>query len=447
MAQVPSVKTGIVVGQVVNGKTGEPIAKATLRLNALDRPAGSTEQPIEIKTATDSQGRFIISNVPPGRYVLIGFQSSGFEASEFGAKRRGGPGMPILVPAGEHADDLILRLVPLGVVTGRVLDEDGEPVEHASVQAQTLRFESGRRTLVTGGQATTNDLGTFRIAKLPAGQYFLVAGFYRIAKESTPGGGLVARRAADTSFAPTYYPGTVDARAAASIDVPAGEEAGGVTIKLLKKAAYTIRGKVTQDLLPGSPNLSVVLAPRGSDISATLAGTLLGIMDGKGNFEIRGVPPGSYAVYAWVGTYPNNFETHCEVGVYDKDVDGVEVRFAPRVRVTGKVRLKDKTARDMTGISVLLRPRADGFALAASAEPAFKRMATSKSRTWEQASMMSNCSTCLRVSIWKPRTAETAMCLTSASNAPARSHRWRSCSVRPPRRSMESRWTTRTSSR
>jgi hypothetical protein len=361
--QVPSVKTGIVVGQVVNAKTGEPIAKATLRLNALDRPAGSTEQPIEIKTATDSQGRFIIGNVPPGRYVLISFQSSGFEASEFGAKRRGGPGMPILVPAGERTDGLILRLVPLGAATGRVLDEDGEPVEHASVQAQTFRFESGRRTLVTAGQATTNDLGAFRIAKLPAGQYFLVAGFYRVAKEATPGGGLVVRRAADTSFAPTYYPGTVDARAAASIDVPAGEEAGGLTIKLLKKAAYTIRGKVTQDLLPGSPNLSVVLAPLGSDISAALAGTLSGIVDGKGNFEIRGVPPGSYAVYAWVGTYPNNFQTHCEVGVYDKDVDGVEVRFAPRVRVTGKVRLKDKTARDMTGISVLLRPRADGFAL------------------------------------------------------------------------------------
>jgi hypothetical protein len=271
--------------------------------------------------------------------------------------------MPIIVEAGGHRDGLTLRLVPLGVIAGHVLDEDGEPVERVTVQARTLRFQQGRKSLVTAGQATCNDLGAFRISGLPAGKYFLVAGYYIVAKEPTPDGGMSVRRAIDSNFAPTYYPGTVDASAAASIDVPAGDEAGGITIKLLKKPAYTIKGKVTQSLLSGSPSISVTLAPLGSDILSVLGQTMATTVDKNANFEIRGVTPGSYAIYALMGTYPHNFQTHRQIDVYDKDLDGVEVQFAPLVKVTGTVRLRDGTARDMTGIALSLRPRADGFAL------------------------------------------------------------------------------------
>ena len=50
------------------------------------------------------------------------------------------------------------------VLSGRVLDEFGEPVADANVGAMRMQFVNGRRRLVnTGRNNQTNDLGQFRL--------------------------------------------------------------------------------------------------------------------------------------------------------------------------------------------------------------------------------------------------------------------------------------------
>lgn len=60
----------------------------------------------------------------------------------------------------------------LSVLAGVLLDADGEPVPGASLS--TLRMPSSRQielNLSVGEGSLTNDLGKFRLAGLPAGEF------------------------------------------------------------------------------------------------------------------------------------------------------------------------------------------------------------------------------------------------------------------------------------
>ena len=62
------------------------------------------------------------------------------------------------------------------VISGRVLDEFGEPVADAMVNAMRSAWTAGRRKLQpTGRSAQTNDLGQYRIYGLPPGDYYVSA--------------------------------------------------------------------------------------------------------------------------------------------------------------------------------------------------------------------------------------------------------------------------------
>src|SRR5205085_1817725 len=59
-------------------------------------------------------------------------------------------------------------------VSGRILDEFGEPVADASVSAMRREYASGKRRLVQSGRnSLTNDLGQFRLFGLPPGEYYI----------------------------------------------------------------------------------------------------------------------------------------------------------------------------------------------------------------------------------------------------------------------------------
>jgi protocatechuate 3,4-dioxygenase beta subunit len=64
---------------------------------------------------------------------------------------------------------------PHAVISGRVLDDEGEPIPHVQVHAMTYRYMQGRKQLMPTGNASTNDLGEYRIFGLPPGKYFVSA--------------------------------------------------------------------------------------------------------------------------------------------------------------------------------------------------------------------------------------------------------------------------------
>src|SRR6185369_16666479 len=63
---------------------------------------------------------------------------------------------------------------PTGVISGRVVDDDGHPMRDIEVQALVAVYEAGERRVVPQGNlATTNDRGEFRLFWLPPGNYYV----------------------------------------------------------------------------------------------------------------------------------------------------------------------------------------------------------------------------------------------------------------------------------
>ncbi len=117
----------MVAGQVVQEPGGRPIRKATIELTPVDQEDGTT-----YTADTDPEGRFKIDNIKPGQYTLWA-EHSGF--SRMAKQRRG---RSLTLDPGQELKDLVLRLQPSAVITGKILDNDGDPVARRLRRCHTL---------------------------------------------------------------------------------------------------------------------------------------------------------------------------------------------------------------------------------------------------------------------------------------------------------------------
>ena len=264
-------------GQVVSSTTGEPLRKVTLSL----RPQGRGGTPA---TATsDAAGNFRFTTVDPGTYTLTG-ERAGYVRAAYGEDRVGGQARPIEVTTGKATTSIQIKLLPHSVIAGRVYDQDGDPIQNASVQAMRYSYPGGKRQLSTVQQATTNDLGEFRIPGLAPGRYYVNAtdrGLLGAVQALLQGGGgpggpggplggpgggrgnqggrgaildQLLGGGADANpeaYVTTYYPRAIEANGATPIDLVPGSEARGIDIGLLKARKYTITGVVEN--MPAAP--------------------------------------------------------------------------------------------------------------------------------------------------------------------------------------------------
>jgi hypothetical protein len=119
--------------------TPQPVRRAMVRAIPAGGGAPSTAY-------TDAAGRFIFSSLPTGRYTVEAFKP-GFVRTAYGARRPDRPGTPVTLSETERTQTVNLRMPRGGVITGRVLDEFGQPAQGARVRAQQVRTINGERTL------------------------------------------------------------------------------------------------------------------------------------------------------------------------------------------------------------------------------------------------------------------------------------------------------------
>ena len=136
----------VIEGQVFSAATGEPVKKANLILRRADVSPSSGNIPTSYSTVTDAGGSFAMKDVDPGQYRLS-VTRTGFVTGEYGARGPQRPGTTLTLAAGQHLQDVNFRLTPHAVIVGRVVDEDGEPVAGAQVQAMRYRYIQGRKQL------------------------------------------------------------------------------------------------------------------------------------------------------------------------------------------------------------------------------------------------------------------------------------------------------------
>jgi hypothetical protein len=325
-----------VTGQALNIQTGEPLRKVVVTM----MPAGRRPEvrPTGVPRAvTGADGKFTITGVEPGRYTLSA-ERNGYVRFTYGAKKSG-QGMPLQINAGETVKDLSLKLTPHGVVSGRILDEDGDPMNQVQVQVLRQRYREGQKHLEPAGSGSTNDLGEFRIPSLSAGRYFVAAVPPRYMR--TPGTEELM-----AGLTTTLFPGVMDPATAAPIDVAPGQELRGVDFKLVKTQVVSVSGRISN--MPaktdGPEPVIVMLQPKGPGF--LFGGPPLRAIVQQDRFTFRAVPQGSYVLMAMVPRQRGGLNGQIPVEIGARDVENLTVALGAGVKLDGRVKWPDQTAPD-----------------------------------------------------------------------------------------------------
>ena len=347
-----------VEGQVVNAVTGEPITRASVLLMRSAPVPGETGPPTSYSTQSNSTGQFVMKDIEPGKYRLT-VNRNGYVTFTYGASGPMRPGTTLSLIRQQHLTDLALKLTPQAVITGRILDDEREPVANAQVALQSYRYVNGRKQLTSsplGGGNTTNDLGEYRLFGVAPGKYY-------VSVTPMPVGQMFAvdrSASAETEedYVPTYYPGTVDPAAASQLDVPAGGQLRSIDLVLLKGRTVHVKGHITHGL-SGRQNVSIFLAPRNP-------GAMMGPMrnnqiDAAGNFDIRKVTPGQYNLTAVLNEGGMSRQARVPVDVGGTNVEGLNIVIGPGITVKGHLRAEgDSATVDLSNVRLNLQPRESG---------------------------------------------------------------------------------------
>lgn len=322
-------RPGGVEGTVVNALTGEPVARAQVTLAAKEN---------RYWAAANAEGKFSVAAVEPGLYELRGER----------------PGFLPFTDRVEVRPDMTLRpyavkLMPESSIAGRVVDSNGQPMDGLSVVA---------RGAGTAFQAKTDDRGEFRVERLPADRYRLLA--------SPPRPPLPPEIRTDGTkelyFPDTWYAG-------GPIEVRAGAEVAAIEIRLAPAPMVRIGGVV----IGGSLSPIRVVAEAVDDIDSLRSG----IVDGS-RFAVWNLPPGKHRIWARSGTLAS---APVEIEMVSGDIEGIELSLMLPFPVTGRVEWDGAPLEDLSKLelglagdarsrrSPTLRVDAEGSVHAAAVEP------------------------------------------------------------------------------
>ncbi len=330
----------LIEGAATNAVSGEPVKKCVVNLL---RAGGKA-----YVVLTDAEGRFRFANLEPGQYHLGG-ERPGFARQEFGARGFGKPGSTLTLDKDMQLKNLALKLTPLGAVSGKVTDDDGDPVVGASVQVlKPIYFFDGRRQLGQSGFAQTNDLGEYRIFGIPPGRYFLSAAYTRPMNSK-----------ADETFPPTYFPGVIDPAAAGRVEVAPGGQLRGIDIALRKTRSVRLRGKFSgpeseSDLRNGS----LQLYPRSIAGMSSLVRNFTVIRGVSGTFELPNVLPGSYMLVADQSEgKEKQFFARVPIEVGNNNADNLQILLTEGFEISGRLQIEGAAGDAPRNARVYLKSR------------------------------------------------------------------------------------------
>lgn len=365
---------GTVEGTVVNAVTGAPVPHAFVYLMGGRRPAPQVSTPTGGAMNADREGRFRFENLEPGQYTPMVRKGGFLEMGQGGSIP-----MPVGVAAGETKSGVVLKLTPQAVIAGRVVDEFGEPVQGAQVQALMRQRQRGQESWsMTRGFVATNDKGEYRLFGLAPGRY-VVAVQHQDPARMFPG----ALAGQTQAYATTYYPKALEAESAKPVEAAAGQEVAGADIVLQKDVAFSVKGRVIGRNGEAPAQFSVQARQADRPPGVGMMGSMMR-MGQAGEFELLGLRKGVWNVVAQVQD-PGQASPAlgvARVEIEDKNVEGVVIRITGGVAVEVRMKLDGAgqkpnwqtfqamlMPRDMVAYSPLQQGRAreDGtFSLAAA---------------------------------------------------------------------------------
>ena len=351
----PSIAT--VDGSVVNKMSGAPIKNAHVIYTRTSSDAGASSP---VSTDTDVEGHFTLQ-LPPGTYRLW-VERNGFARQVYGALSPTGEGTDLTLAPGQQLHQVAFRLVPLGAVAGRIVDEDGEPLQGVGIQALRFSYANGRRQLISVSGTSSNDRGEYRIFGLRAGRYLLRASMPGAPMSKPFESGALVPEAQDF-YAPVYFPGAVDLDSASAISLAEGAELADVDFRLRKVRAVTIRGHlVSPSGKFSSSQIEVVLAHNDANFASFIDRLSAFVDPATGKFEVHGVSPGSYILVGSQLFAGRSFGGRVPVEVNPSSPpEDVALPLTPAFEITGSVEVEGARGT-LQNLMVRLSP-SEGLAL------------------------------------------------------------------------------------
>jgi len=312
-----STGTAVIRGRVIDA-SGRPLARVEIRAGN-----GSGQQ---ANGLTGADGRYDLNSLPAGTFTVSAAKAN-YVRSSWGEQRPEGPGKRITVADGQRIDNINFTLSRTGAITGRIVDEFGDPVTDVFVTAARYQYVQGTRRLMPSGRGSggTNDLGEFRVYGLSPGQYYVSATLRNFAVINTD-------TTDRTGYAPTFYPGTGNPAEAQRIAVAAGQTIAGVNVTLLPIQTAKVSGTAVQ--ADGKP-FTVGMIGAMPKSTAGGVGMMMVALRPDGRFVINGLTPGEYQLRV---NGPGAEESAtADITVAGVDIDNVELVAVKPSTIRGRI--------------------------------------------------------------------------------------------------------------
>jgi hypothetical protein len=220
---------GSISGIVRDANTGRPVAEADVTVS------NPPMRPLDAKS--DAQGRYALKNIDPGS-ITISARPPRLENAGFPPLTR----KFVTLGPGQELDSIDIRVRTSAQISGRVTDQNDQPLPSVSVILVAREYQLGEIRYVFSSAAQTDDEGKYVLNGTPGLSYYVMT------KKGSGQVETIANTPADPklrrpSFVPTFYPGAESVAGAQLIALASGDRHENVDIRMHRATSQCVEGE------------------------------------------------------------------------------------------------------------------------------------------------------------------------------------------------------------
>ncbi|HLK62847.1 MAG TPA: carboxypeptidase regulatory-like domain-containing protein [Bryobacteraceae bacterium] len=322
---------GSIRGTVTDAGSGAPMPEAEVYVN------NTTPQ---MSTVTDTQGHYQLRGLEARRYRVTANAPSANGRNGFGPSQT----RQVELLPGQDLDGFDFHIVLPGQISGRVVDQNKEPVPGIAVYLVVREYVAGALRAVFTNLAITDDQGEYHLGRVAAGRSYMVMAQRLTRRLDAVSDAPADPRLRRPAVVPTFYPNSRSMDGAEMLVLRSGEQREGIDIRLVRSPAYCLDGIVEGGSGPANLRFEIgdTQPANGTSGNGGFYSSLPGGTPGPdGKVRICDLHPGDYAFGVQefakesLGSAP--YYGSVPVTIADRDLQNVRVSARPRVPLAGEV--------------------------------------------------------------------------------------------------------------
>ena len=241
-----------------------------------------------LRAVTDAAGRYVVAPLAAGSYVVTA-STTGYVEATFGRRHQIDTGGTIDLGGGQDRSRVDFQLTREAVLVGRVAGPEGRTLANLVVNVSRPHVADGQRRLASFASARSDAKGEYRVGGLLPGDYYVSVSLFETGDSRM------------ATYAPTYYPGSVDIAAATRVRLDAGKVTRIGTVTPLPVPWAHLSGRLKsfdgKQLMRGA----LVMQPGDPD-GLSYSPDAVNKMFPDGRFTYDFVVPGRYIIRALANT-------------------------------------------------------------------------------------------------------------------------------------------------